>query len=451
MKKSIKARRKTSVSFSVVMVLFAFFGFINSAEAWDPRVDTIWTIKENGGRVDWSHSGNNLIAFDKPDSGDYYDVFTMNPDGSNEVCLTCSNPQLPGKHMGNPAWHPSGDYIVFQAEKSSHPAVPPYFTTPGVGIYNDLWVMTSDGDSVWQLTDLDTTERTGVLHPHFSHDGSKLLWSENLDASQMALKIADFVVDSSGPHLDSITIYQPGSQHRLYESHGFLPGDTIMLFTGSLQPGQHWTGMDIYTLNLNSLELRRLTSTWDDWDEHAQYSPNGDTIIWISSNGYPFNPDSFYKELRTELWMMNADSSDKVRLTYFNKPGHPEYTGVRTVVGDNSWSPEGSKIAAKIQLCHSTDSVEYRIVMIELAEPSVEEEKIGHPEGFYLFQNYPNPFTKMTDIKFQAPNSKSQVTMKIYDVSGRIVKSFNLTSCFLPLASGMIRVKSYLQEFISVS
>lgn len=36
----------------------------------------------------------------------------------------------------------------------------------------------------------------------------------------------------------------------------------------------------------------------------------------------------------------------------------------------------------------------------------------------------PNPFSKQTYIKFQTPNPKSQVTMGIYDVTGRLVKSF---------------------------
>jgi len=49
---------------------------------------------------------------------------------------------------------------------------------------------------------------------------------------------------------------------------------------------------------------------------------------------------------------------------------------------------------------------------------------------------YPNPFIEMTRIKFQSalsgPNPNSQTTLKIYDASGRLVKSFLLpTSYFL--------------------
>jgi len=43
---------------------------------------------------------------------------------------------------------------------------------------------------------------------------------------------------------------------------------------------------------------------------------------------------------------MNADGSGKTRLTYFNEPGHTEYTGERIVAADSSWGPDGTKLAA---------------------------------------------------------------------------------------------------------
>src|SRR5688500_7646941 len=88
-------------------------------EGRSPAVQ-VATLKESGGRVDWSWTSN-LIAFDRLGDDGYYGVYTMKPDGSNETCLTCEKAGIiPGKHKGNPAWHPSGDYLVFQAEKDVH-------------------------------------------------------------------------------------------------------------------------------------------------------------------------------------------------------------------------------------------------------------------------------------------------------------------------------------------
>ena len=38
-------------------------------------------------------------------------------------CVTCGHPDLPGRHTGQPAWHPSGRWLVVQAEKRRHAKV----------------------------------------------------------------------------------------------------------------------------------------------------------------------------------------------------------------------------------------------------------------------------------------------------------------------------------------
>jgi hypothetical protein len=45
---------------------------------------------------------------------------------------------------------------------------------------------------------------------------------------------------------------------------------------------------------------------------------------------------------------------------------------------------------------------------------------------------FPNPFSKTAKIKFQTPSSKSQVTMSIYDASGRLVRSFPIINLCNP-------------------
>ncbi|NOS84871.1 MAG: T9SS type A sorting domain-containing protein [Ignavibacteria bacterium] len=46
------------------------------------------------------------------------------------------------------------------------------------------------------------------------------------------------------------------------------------------------------------------------------------------------------------------------------------------------------------------------------------------PVSYKLFQNYPNPFNPVTNIKFEIPNDVN-VSIKIYDIRGREVFSFN--------------------------
>jgi hypothetical protein len=47
----------------------------------------------------------------------------------------------------------------------------------------------------------------------------------------------------------------------------------------------------------------------------------------------------------------------------------------------------------------------------------------GTPEKFALHQNHPNPFNPTTTIRFDVPTDGGMVTLRIYDVSGRLVRS----------------------------
>ncbi|MCK4250550.1 T9SS type A sorting domain-containing protein [candidate division WOR-3 bacterium] len=69
-------------------------------------------------------------------------------------------------------------------------------------------------------------------------------------------------------------------------------------------------------------------------------------------------------------------------------------------------------------------------------------ETVEHSDlNYSYFEVYPNPFSKLINIRFQMQDVRSKkqdISLKIYDVSGRIIKSFNLISGVLPLASAVI-------------
>ena len=82
-------------------------------------------ITEDGGHLAWSKK-TNQIAFDRLGKDGYFDLWLMNPDGSGQKCLTSNHPLLPNKHIGQPAWHPSGKLLVIQAQKGHAPRHPHY-------------------------------------------------------------------------------------------------------------------------------------------------------------------------------------------------------------------------------------------------------------------------------------------------------------------------------------
>ena len=344
----------------MIVVVFAMAGWHKIAECKSPYSSkNIRIIKQNGARVDWSHVLN-LIAFDKEGKDGYFDLYLMKPDGSNTKCLTCNKAGLPNRHMGQPAWHPSGEYIVFQAEEplyNGHRV----FSSPGWGIGNNLWIITKDGTKYWKITHV--SHERGVVHPHFSPDGQKLVWSEIVSGEcggaeqkrqklkgwdsarfwadrDWVLKLADFVWRNGVPVLENITQYKPGKAVTgLRESHSFSPDGEKVLFSSWHDHGKWWAP-DIYSLELSTGKTQRLTFSGRYWDEHAHYSPDGKKIVWITQK--------WVKEKRgdigNELSIMNADGTGKKRLTYFNVPGSNGYTGYQTICGDSSWGPDGKRI-----------------------------------------------------------------------------------------------------------
>jgi len=325
--------------------------------AKNKQIRSIKTLVENGGRVSWSFDGS-LIAFDRQESDGYNDVLTMNPDGSGQKCLTCNKPKLAG-HNGNAEWHPSGEYLVFQAQDIGL-TLPPvsqglqnYATSPGIGINNNLWVMTSNSDTFWQLT--FTESGRGTLHPHFSNKGDKLAWSEVALSGEgtQVMKLADFSIVDGKPQLDNIRTLAPKNLY-WYETHGFSPDDSKIIFCG-YPNGCYFFDLEIYTLDLKTDELIGLTDD-DEWDEHAHFFPDGRKIIWSSSAGVSQTKASNNQELlqnptQLELWTMNPDGSGKQRLTYVNDPSAPEYVNspIGAGLGDGSWSPDGKKYVAKLR------------------------------------------------------------------------------------------------------
>lgn len=323
---------------------------------------------ENGGRVDWSRG--NMIVFDRPAADGYFDIYTISPDGSGEACLTCGRPGFPSRNKGNPAWHPSGQYIAFQAQK---PGVTgrliDQLANPGSGVNNDVWVMDHGATRAWRLTDVPVGEG-GVLHPHFSPAGDRLLWSERVGPGgrfgEWVLRLAEFAVDPDGPRIDNVRTFQPGAQHRFYEPHGFSLDGRRILFSGNLEPAQDEFFIDIYWMDLETQALVDLTPAPDEWDEHGQLSPAGDRIVWISSLGATTRPR--LGALETDYWIMSADGTNKTRLTFFNDPAHPEYVRGGAIAGDSAWSPDGSRLAGYLVL--DTQRLTGRIVLIDLAAPA---------------------------------------------------------------------------------
>ncbi len=326
-------------------------------------VARIRTLKEGGSRLDWV---DDKIAFDMLGPDGVFNIYVMRADGSNVKCLTCGHSDLPRRNIGQPAWHPAGRYLVFQAEKGQHRKLRfGHVTTPGAGVLNDLWALDTQTNRATLSREVQDAPGQGTLHPHFSSDGSMLSWSEMKEKGGLSRKqqlgywqlmAADFRVEGDRPRLSNVRAYEPGGT-AFYENHGFSPDGSRLIFTSNFE-GRRRADYDIYTVDLRTRQRTRLTH--EDYNEHAQYSPDGRHIVWMTNRGNPKGG--------TDYWIMNADGSNKRRLTHFNVEGHPDYAGRKISVADFAWKPDGTAIAGysggKVLFESETDPP--KIMLVEL-------------------------------------------------------------------------------------
>ena len=82
-------------------------------------------------------------------------------------------------------------------------------------------------------------------------------------------------------------------------------------------------------------------------------------------------------------------------------------------------------VCDSLQIVANMDTTQKFIVYYRIC-PGVEESAKCKVQSVKLFQNYPNPFTKKTEIRFQIPDVRCQASLKIYDLAGRLVKEFRV-------------------------
>jgi Tol biopolymer transport system component len=315
--------------------------------------------------ADWSKA-KDLLAYNAKGSDGLFHIYTVKPDGADPAQLRMGSPSFPQRTTGTPVWSPSGQFIAFVAEKSTHPGNS-VVAAPGWGGYSDLWVATADGSRAWQLTDVRTDKDHGTIIPEFSPDGRLLEWTERTAAPKFlnpdrfagfwVIKVANFNVAQDGtPSLTGIRIVTP-ARDSFNESGGFSADSSSLVFTSDFETHNMWKNQ-IYRLDLNSAATTRLTKG-DSYNEHPRYTPDGQ-VLWMSSADNPSRG--------TDWWTMNPDGSNPQRLSDFNSKGDARGFGGKqvyaTVVQTANWSADNSYFYGDVETnLLTSDSVIVRVAL----------------------------------------------------------------------------------------
>ncbi len=332
-------------------------------------VSTTALVTGRGGRLAYNRGNNTLLA-DIAGTNGFRDIYRFSLDGNgnvtgSSVCLTCGNPDFP-YHTGNARMDPFGRGFMFQAMNKTCPATT-RGTDPGSGICNDWWWYAFGNNQFYPVSaPLPAYDgKYGQMHGR---------WSKNADFFMFGYKLNQPCTDTFGcnsgswelhaveitwtnpapnvyvPQFGTVHVYSPGVYPgHFYQMTGTSPMDNgLVLFEStSLYRVQADGDADVAIMRVQNSDGTWLNndqanaslvilsefstdgSHTVDWNELANFTPDGLQVQWMSDHDNP--KGTSLANIYTDYWRCNPDGSNKTRLTYFNNPSYPEYDGSRTI------------------------------------------------------------------------------------------------------------------------
>ncbi|MGI9121116.1 MAG: hypothetical protein ACR2G7_13525 [Acidimicrobiales bacterium] len=200
------------------------------------------------------------------------EVYVMNADGSNDTRLTFS----PGEDRGT-SWSPDGSKIVFHSTRTGN---------------FDIFTMNADGSNQTNITNSPTFDAQPAWSPdgariafNSSRDGNFELYTMDPDGTDV-FRVTNLPGQESGPN------WSPRGDQLVYQSQGGDPA----------------ADLDIFRIRANGTGAVQLTNNTD-FDAFAAWSPDGRKIVFSS-----------FRDGDGEVYTMNArDGSNQTRIT--TEPG----------------------------------------------------------------------------------------------------------------------------------
>ncbi|HYP01662.1 MAG TPA: LpqB family beta-propeller domain-containing protein, partial [Pyrinomonadaceae bacterium] len=212
-------------------------------------------------------SAASRIAFLRvnPANSEDTDIYTSNPDGTNEVNLTKS-----AEKEKSPAWSPDGKLIAYVRRPE-----------------RQLFVMNADGTNARPLAVVsDVSEK-----PSWSPDGRRIAF---IGGSDLAYTLAVVNVDGTGR-----TLLVP--LDATYLEVAWSPDGTRLAYVVNRVAGFHDQAIAVVNLDGSS---ERILSIGSNRDTNPAWSPDGSKLAFTST-----------RDGNAEIYLMNWDGTNQTRLT----------------------------------------------------------------------------------------------------------------------------------------
>lgn len=236
---------------------------------------------------------NGKIAFTRND-----DIFTMNPNGTNQTNIT-NNAAADGEAN----YSPDGSKIAFSTNRDGNA---------------EIYQMNADGSSPVRLTN----NPAGDASPYYSPDGASIVFVSNRDGNNEIYKMNADGSNQMRLTNDPATDFAPA----------FSPDGQKIIFITSRQSLPNF--YKLFTMNADGSNQQELSNVHGFY-KRPSYSPDGTKIIFVYGGDIT----------QQRIWTMNADGTNRM---VFPANSHSP-----------SYSPDGTKV---VLTCCLTDTFNpYRI------------------------------------------------------------------------------------------
>ncbi len=179
---------------------------------------------------------------------------------------------------------------------------------------SDIYLVNPDGSDLQRLT-----KGKNAWEPDWSPDRSKILFASTLHGGEEEV----YVMDADGSNAHRLT-HTPGEGTSSWAADWSPDGKQIAFTSNRDGSPEGWDGNDIYVMDADGSNIRRLTREDGD-DGSSAWSPDGRTLAFMSSRD---------DRSRSEIYVMTVDGSRVWRLTHDNRSA-----------ARPAWSPDGERIA----------------------------------------------------------------------------------------------------------
>ncbi len=225
-------------------------------------------------RPRWSPNGKKILFHANREHG--YQIYTMNPDGSNVINIS----GLSTIHNGGADWSPDGKKIVFASSRDGN---------------NEIYTMNTDGSNQIRITNHPARD----AWPTWSPDGKKIAFISTRSGLQKV-----YTMNPDGTDIFTVTTGEATGT----EAPAWSPDGKKIAFASS-DPG--FNGINI--INKDGTERVTLTNRINAGylpDREPCWSSNGKEIIYASYVG-----DGVF-----DIFKISTDGSSKTNLTHSSPP-----------------------------------------------------------------------------------------------------------------------------------